>query len=301
MIHWCGGRAAGAERRRPQRPNVTTRSKERAAGAGDVNGHARGGGDGAARDLALARIQDLVLWTAVRMVHHANSERPNPDGIKIGGHQASCASSVTILTSLIFDLLGPRDRLAVKPHASPVFHAIQYLLGEPRPAVPHHPSRLQGPPGLSQPHQRPRLRRLLDGLRGLGSDRAQLRLARRAVRARPLHRLAGADAPVRLHGRRRRARRGHGVGGGDRARPGHQPARALGRGREPAEPRPHHPRHPGSSLREMLAANGWRVIDAKYGSLLQEAFAAPKANCSERPSTRCPTRRTNACCASRTT
>jgi pyruvate dehydrogenase E1 component len=78
---------------------------------------------------ALDQIQRRVLWLAALMVHHANYVRPNPDGTKVGGHQASSASMVTILTALYFYYLRPGDRVSVKPHASPVFHAIQYLLG----------------------------------------------------------------------------------------------------------------------------------------------------------------------------
>jgi len=63
------------------------------------------------------------------MVHNANHVRAKIDGIKIGGHQASSASMVSILTALYFSALRPEDRVAVKPHASPVFHAIQYLMG----------------------------------------------------------------------------------------------------------------------------------------------------------------------------
>ncbi|WP_366653576.1 transketolase [Fodinicurvata sp. EGI_FJ10296] len=79
-----------------------------------------------------AVVDDLerkVLWLSTWMIHHANRIRPNPDGVKVGGHQASSASSATILSTLYFDILRPADRVAVKPHASPVFHAIQYLLG----------------------------------------------------------------------------------------------------------------------------------------------------------------------------
>ncbi|MBT7486610.1 MAG: transketolase [Rhodospirillales bacterium] len=70
-----------------------------------------------------------VLWLACWMIHNANHIRPSRDGIKVGGHQASCASAATLLTALYMDVLRPEDRIAVKPHASPVFHAIQYLLG----------------------------------------------------------------------------------------------------------------------------------------------------------------------------
>ena len=82
-------------------------------------------------DLAvLEEIQRRVLWLAVRMVDSANHDRENPDGIKIGGHQASSASLVSVMTALYFAHLDAADRVAVKPHASPVLHAIAYLLGD---------------------------------------------------------------------------------------------------------------------------------------------------------------------------
>jgi pyruvate dehydrogenase E1 component len=77
----------------------------------------------------LSALERKVLWLATWMIHHANHERPNRDGLKVGGHQASCASAATVLTALYFHTLRPDDRIAVKPHAAPVFHAIQYLLG----------------------------------------------------------------------------------------------------------------------------------------------------------------------------
>ncbi len=70
-----------------------------------------------------------VLWLACWTVHNANHLRDNADGLKVGGHQASCASMVDLMTQLYFRTLRPQDRVAVKPHAAPVFHAIQYLLG----------------------------------------------------------------------------------------------------------------------------------------------------------------------------
>jgi pyruvate dehydrogenase E1 component len=73
--------------------------------------------------------EQKVLWLSTWMIHHANHVRHNPDGSKVGGHQASSASVVTLMTALYFDVLRGQDRVAVKPHASPVFHAIQYLLG----------------------------------------------------------------------------------------------------------------------------------------------------------------------------
>ena len=77
----------------------------------------------------LDEIAAHVLWTSTAMIHHANRIRPNPSGLKVGGHQASCASMVSIMTSLWFTQLQSGDRVSVKPHASPVLHGINYLLG----------------------------------------------------------------------------------------------------------------------------------------------------------------------------
>src|SRR3954454_14705407 len=79
---------------------------------------------------ALEAIQQRVLRLSTQIVHHANNVRPNPYKSKVGGHQASSASVVSIMTALYFHFLKEGDRVAVKPHASPVFHAIQYLLGQ---------------------------------------------------------------------------------------------------------------------------------------------------------------------------
>ena len=88
---------------------------------------------GRAPDAAtLASLSDLekrVLWLATWTIHNANHIRPKTDGLKVGGHQASCASSAALMTALYFHALRPQDRVAVKPHASPVYHAIQYLMG----------------------------------------------------------------------------------------------------------------------------------------------------------------------------
>ncbi|HVT55573.1 MAG TPA: transketolase [Xanthobacteraceae bacterium] len=84
-----------------------------------------------ARNLSiLTELEKKVLWLATWMIHNANHLRANDDGLKVGGHQASSASLATIMTALYFDVLKPEDRVAVKPHASPIFHAIQYLLGK---------------------------------------------------------------------------------------------------------------------------------------------------------------------------
>ncbi len=77
----------------------------------------------------LEQLERKVLWLSSWMIHNANHLRRNVDGLKVGGHQASSASLATIMTALYFEILRPEDRVAVKPHAGPVFHAIQYLLG----------------------------------------------------------------------------------------------------------------------------------------------------------------------------
>ncbi len=77
----------------------------------------------------LKTVEQRLLWLSHWMIHNANHLRPKGDGIKVGGHQASSASMVSIMTALYFSALRPEDRVAVKPHASPIFHAIQYLMG----------------------------------------------------------------------------------------------------------------------------------------------------------------------------
>jgi pyruvate dehydrogenase E1 component len=84
----------------------------------------------AGRRELLAAVEQKLLWLASWMIHNANHLRPSRDHLKVGGHQASCASVATIMTALYFDVLRPGDRLAVKPHASPIMHAAHYLLGE---------------------------------------------------------------------------------------------------------------------------------------------------------------------------
>jgi len=78
----------------------------------------------------LGELERKIRWLASWTIHNANYIRPSRDGIKVGGHQASCASISTIMTALYLSVLRPEDRVAVKPHASPNFHGIQYLLGK---------------------------------------------------------------------------------------------------------------------------------------------------------------------------
>jgi pyruvate dehydrogenase E1 component len=103
----------------------------------------------------LESIQDRVLWLSTMLVHHANRVRPNTSDIKVGGHQASSASVVTLMTAMWFHHLRAPDRVSVKPHASPVLHAINYLLGELNPeymerfraygGIQSYPSRTKDP------------------------------------------------------------------------------------------------------------------------------------------------------------
>jgi pyruvate dehydrogenase E1 component len=81
--------------------------------------------DIATLDLIDARLRWLSSWT----IHNANHLRDSRDGLKVGGHQASCASMSTIMTALYFTALRKQDKVAVKPHGGPLLHAIHYLLG----------------------------------------------------------------------------------------------------------------------------------------------------------------------------
>jgi pyruvate dehydrogenase E1 component len=104
---------------------------------------------------SLTAIQDRVLWLATSIVHHANKVRQTRSGVKVGGHQASSASMVGIMTALYFEHLATADRVSVKPHAAPVLHAINYLLGRLDPSyltelrafggLQSYPSRIKDP------------------------------------------------------------------------------------------------------------------------------------------------------------
>src|ERR1700730_17392193 len=88
------------------------------------------GADRAHEIEVLESVQRRVLWLAMSIIHHANKVRQSRSGVKVGGHQASSASVVSIMTALWFDYLRGPDRVSVKPHASPALHAIEYLLGQ---------------------------------------------------------------------------------------------------------------------------------------------------------------------------
>ena len=78
---------------------------------------------------AIEALDTRLRWLSSWTIHNANHLRDSRDGLKVGGHQASCASITTIMAALYFHALGPNDKVAVKPHAGPVLHAIHYLLG----------------------------------------------------------------------------------------------------------------------------------------------------------------------------
>src|SRR3954451_23846757 len=78
---------------------------------------------------SLKILDERLRWLSAWTIHHANHIREHADGLKVGGHQASCASMTAIMAALYFHALGPNDRVAVKPHGGPLLHAIHYLLG----------------------------------------------------------------------------------------------------------------------------------------------------------------------------
>jgi pyruvate dehydrogenase E1 component len=222
-------------------------------------------------------IQRRVLWLTANIVHHANHVRPNPDGTKVGGHQASSASVVTLLTALYFRFLRPGDRLSVKPHASPAFHALQYLLGR----LPRHyleelrsfgglqayPSRTKDPDqvdfstgsvglGAVAPVFAALVQRFVNDHFGLQHDRrfvavigdAELDEGNvwEALLDEALSRVENVLWVVDLNRQSL-----------DRVIPGVKAAR----------------------LRRLFAEHGWRVLEAKYGRQLQALFAQPNGEC----------------------
>ena len=132
----------------------------------------------------LKQVEQRVLWLATRIVDEANRRAPGP--IKVGGHQASSASMVSVMTALWFAHISGEDKVAVKPHASPVYHAIKYLTGELRPVVPHHVAPAGRAAGLPVAHQGPRRGRLLHRLGGPGRGGPPVRGRHPPLRRPPL-------------------------------------------------------------------------------------------------------------------
>ena len=227
------------------------------------------------RDRSLVDIQERVLWLAINMVHHANQVRPNPDGLKVGGHQASSSSVVTILTSLYFDFMKSGDRISIKPHASPVFHAIQYLLGNLDSkylttlrefhGLQAYPSRTKDPDPVDFSTGSVGIGAVAPNFAALADEytRGQLR-PENSPRPRYISLVGDAELDEGSVWEAIAEPVLEGVGNViwvvdlnrqslDRVIPGIRVA----------------------VWRQMFAANGWRVIDAKYGKQIQTAYALP--------------------------
>ena len=109
-----------------------------------------GWGDCMDRIKTITALTRKALWLSNWMVHHANHIRPNVDGVKVGGHQASSASMAAIMAALYFGVLRPQDRVAVKPHASPSWKISAPLAApNPIPAAPRIPMTSIFPPARS--------------------------------------------------------------------------------------------------------------------------------------------------------
>ncbi len=221
----------------------------------------------------LRRIEERVLWLSLAMVDHANAARPNADGVKVGGHQGSSASMVSVMTSLWFRFLAAPDRVSVKPHASPVLHAINYLLGRLRPAdmeslrafggLQSYPSRTKDPDPVD----------FSTGSVGIG--------ATATLWAALAHRYVAGHFDVPVGGR-------HIALIGDAELDEGAIWEALV---DPMIPRLGEvmwivdlnrqsldrvvPDIAAGRLRDMFAAAGWHTVTAKYGRLLGELFARP--------------------------
>ncbi len=228
------------------------------------------------RDRALSEVQDRVLWLSMQIVDYANNVRPNTDGIKVGGHQASTASVVTVLTSLYFDFMEAGDRLSVKPHASPAFHAVQYLLGN---LEPHHLKTLREFHGLQAYPSRTKDPDPVDFSSGsVGLAPVATNFA--ALVAEYLRDRSGngpVTAPSRYISLLGDAELDEGSVWEAIAEPVMEDVPNLlwivDLNRQSLDRV-----IPGIRVRawrDMFAANGWNVIDAKYGKKLEAAFAEP--------------------------
>jgi pyruvate dehydrogenase E1 component len=221
----------------------------------------------------LARIERRVLWLSAWMVHHANVVRPNADATKVGGHQASSASVVSLLTALYFKALGPGDVVAVKAHASPAFYAIQYLRGRLPAAALRGLREFGGLQAYPSRRKNPEVVELSTGSMGLGAVMATFGgLATRYVTDH-----AGISTPSRFV-----------VMVGDAELDEGNVWEALG---EEALSRLGNvlwivdvnrqsldrvvPDHRPRQLAAMFEAADWRVRELRWGSRLQALFARP--------------------------
>ena len=231
-----------------------------------------------AHDAAIARIEQRVLWLAVSIVHHANSVRRNVDGVKVGGHQTSSASVVTILTALYLEYLRSGDFISIKPHASPVFHAIQYLLGNLDESYLERLRQLGGLQSYPSRTKDPDPVDFSTGSVGLGAVAPNFAsLAAAYCESHGLGRPASTSRFVSLIGD---AELDEGAVWEAVAEPVMNGLDNLlwvvDLNRQSLDRV-----IPGirvRSWREMFAANGWQVVDLKYGSKLRAAFEQPNGD-----------------------
>lgn len=230
------------------------------------------------RNKVLEDIQDRVLWLAVYMVDYANNVRTNPDGLKVGGHQASSASVATVMTYLYFEWMKFGDQISVKPHASPIYHAIQYLLGNLDSKYLHqfrayhglqsYPSRTKDPDGVDFSTGSVGLGSVAPNFGALAEDYARSHFGEDAIpHSRFISLLGDAELDEgsvwEAIGEPSMSDMSNVLWVVDLNR------QSLDRV------------IPGirvQSWRQMFEANGWKVVDAKYGKRLQSAYALPKGD-----------------------
>ncbi len=222
----------------------------------------------------LESIQRRVLWLAARMVDYANHDRPDAGGIKVGGHQASSASMVSIMTALWFGHLTGNDKVAVKPHASPVFHAIKYLTGE---LDKSYLTRLRSLGGLQAYPSRTKDPDVFDfstGSVGLGAVAPLFAAAaRRYIDAR-FDRPVSTGRFIALVGDAELDEGNVWEAIADPALTGLGNVTLIVDVNRQSLDRVI-PEQKVKKLEEFFAGSGWHVVVAKYGKLLQAAFARP--------------------------
>jgi len=205
---------------------------------------------------------------------NANHLRDHADGLKVGGHQESSASLATIMTALYFDVLRPQDRVAVKPHASPIFHAIQYLLGK------QTQEKLEAFRGYKGAQSYPSRTKDVDdvdfstGSVGLGVAQTLFSsLTQDYVRA-----MAGVSTGRKAHGgagRRRRTRRGQYLRSAARRLETGSAQLLVGRRLQPQSLDAVVRESLWERYEQLFKNFGWDVVIVKYGSLQQAAFTEP--------------------------
>ena len=221
----------------------------------------------------LKAVEDRVLWLSTAIIDHANRVRPNPTGLKVGGHQASSASMVTIMTSLWFRHLR-RGRPGLGQAARVPGAARDQLPARPaRRVLPDDAAAVRRPAVLPEPDQGPRPGGLLDRLGRHRGDGTALGSARAPLRRRSFRR-GRRRAPV-LAARRRRTRRGRRLGGGRSTRWSPTSARSCGSSTSTGSRSTGWCPASAARLQGMFEAAGWQVITVKYGRLLEELFARP--------------------------